>query len=240
GEFTRTIDTAPSFDKTMVYYSIENDQVLDLEPDSWDVVFCRYQTVLQDGIDYFLTGVLSNAGVEVAEGRDVMDPQTENESDYQNEYSTDLDVIGWDWKTFTGSWSVPDDVVYFVRSHTDSLWRVQFVDFTGSSLGESTYLLTYEGLLTNLEEPNPQFETFAVFPNPATDQLTVSFDAKDVDNNAQIVIYNNVGQLVYQAETGVDPGLNVRTIPLNLSNGMYQLQVQSLEGVITRPFIVQR
>ncbi|MEO1437031.1 MAG: T9SS type A sorting domain-containing protein, partial [Bacteroidota bacterium] len=165
------------------------------------------------------------------------------ESDYSDQYVTDLDAVGFDWKEFdltTFSWILPLDRVYFVRTNTDSLWQIQFVDFEGSSSGTSTYRADYLGLITSLETPDPQFEAFNLFPNPATTQITVSFDAKNYDNNAWILIYNSVGQEVFRASTGVDQGLNVRQIPIDLSAGMYQLQIQSLDGLITRPFIVQR
>ncbi|MEO1437338.1 MAG: HmuY family protein, partial [Bacteroidota bacterium] len=82
-EVTRSVSKTDYSGKTMVYYSIQNDVFLDLEPDNWDFVFTRYVTPLDDGsgniLDYTVTGALSNAGVQVAQANGV-DPENINES----------------------------------------------------------------------------------------------------------------------------------------------------------------
>lgn len=80
---------------------------------AWDLVFCRYVTPLNDGagniLDYPVTGVLSGYNVEVAKAKDI-DPQTVEYSAYLDSFQTRLDMIGYNWKSFsfTQGWVIPN------------------------------------------------------------------------------------------------------------------------------------
>ena len=69
---------------------------MDVEPDAsaWDIVFTKYH---DESIPYIVTGVLTNMNIEIAEVRqtatDMADPETAA-------YTTDISVIGSDWKSF--------------------------------------------------------------------------------------------------------------------------------------------
>ncbi|MEL6357993.1 MAG: HmuY family protein, partial [Bacteroidota bacterium] len=129
-EMMVTVDKTAFIGKNMAYYSF-NDGVVDLEPTDWDLLFTRYTTPLPDDegniLQYTVTGVLHNIGIGVAELSGV-DPETTETPLSKDEYDETLNVIGFDWKSFdlsTFSWSIPEDLVYFVRNEEDQVWRIQ-------------------------------------------------------------------------------------------------------------------
>ncbi len=74
-----------------------------------------------------------------------------------------------------------------------------------------------------------------IHPNPTNDVLNVTID--NISSNIDIVIYNNVGQMVYFMSDTSDNGYNA-TIDLGeLSSGAYILQVRSDENVWTKKII---
>ena len=69
-EVSETVTKSDFTNKNFAYYSIDSQTELDREPanDSWDLLFTKYTTMLNYGgaqMPYGVTGVLSNAGVEV-------------------------------------------------------------------------------------------------------------------------------------------------------------------------------
>jgi hypothetical protein len=66
-----------------------------------------------------------------------------------------------------------------------------------------------------------------VYPNPATDYVTVESPA-----NSTLLLYNSVGMLVYQ---GIDG--NKKVSVASLPSGVYTLQVVSDKGVATQKII---
>jgi len=94
-----------SFDKTtysgnqMAYFSFDSEEVMDLEPEGWDLVYKRYSSPVEAAPDeilnYVVTGILTADGVKVAQA-DGVDPVTVLESDFINDYTSDIDVIGFD------------------------------------------------------------------------------------------------------------------------------------------------
>src|SRR5690606_12687448 len=69
---TDSIDMNDFDGKTLAYYSLKDQQSLDLEPEEWDLKFTRYNTpvatdeVPEGFLNYLVTGTLSRPGVEVA------------------------------------------------------------------------------------------------------------------------------------------------------------------------------
>ena len=87
-EVEQSLNTA-DFTGTLVYFSVESESVLELEPAIWDLKFGRYTAGLDDGsgniTQYIVTGVLVNQGVEVAQANNI-DPFDVDPADYENDY----------------------------------------------------------------------------------------------------------------------------------------------------------
>ena len=242
-EVIQTIDKANYTGKTLAYFSIENEIALDLEPTHWDLLFTRYYTDLDNNgisIDYLVTGVLQNNGVEVAQA-DNITPTTVDYTNYTTEYRDTLTIIGHDWKGFDFQlgWVIEANQVFFVKTATDSIWKVQFYDFEGTSTGKTTLEKTFETALVSTSSVYQSLESFNVYPNPVTDHVNIAFELATDNRNAIIEIYNTVGQNVLSQSINVNNGFNIKHLPIDLVSGTYYLTLKVDNEVITKPIFVR-
>lgn len=242
---TQTVNKADYAGKTLAYFSLEQEAVLDLEPESWDLKFTRYTTPLDAGggeiIEYMVAGVLTNAGVEVAKATGI-DPLTVDHAAYDTLYSDTISMIGYDWKTFdlnTFQWSVPADLVYFVKTTGDEIWKLQFIDFEGSSTGVTTLEKTFEAEVTSLNGVFKHLQSFEVFPNPATDHVNIAFELRTPVAEATLFLSDRSGRVLHTRRMPIDAGFNVRTLPLDLPAGMYALSIRAGKDVISKPLLIK-
>jgi len=75
----------------------------------------------------------------------------------------------------------------------------------------------------------------SIHPNPANDVINIAIS--NVSSDIQVMIYNNVGQVVYTQSDKADNGYNTAINVSELANGTYILQVRSAEGVWTKKVI---
>lgn len=242
-EVTVTIDKADHEDADLVYYSIETNSVLTDVPSQWDLLFTRYWTPLEDGgelVDYSLTGVLSGAGVEVAEARGVA-PADAVLDDYVGSFTTTLDEIGYDWKAFSFStgWSIDQELSYFVKLSDNTVWHINFIDFEGSSTGTTVFQKNNLGTLTSVAN-NEFVEAFSVFPNPVIDEATIALTLKQ-GGPIQMQLTNMLGQRIWASgNLNASEGFQVFTLPeLGLASGHYVLSLIK-DGQIVSRKITQR
>jgi len=139
-EMEKNIDASAYTGKNFIYYSLQTDEVLDREPDSesWDILFTKYVGLVpsSEGMTpYNLTGVLANIGIQSAEIRNT-DPAI---ADYKNaDFNTNIAEIGADWKSFdmeTFSWSLENNVSYFVETSGGNIYKMVFTSYEGQSTG---------------------------------------------------------------------------------------------------------
>ncbi len=240
-----SIDKADYDQETLAYFSIENDEEVNVEPEEWDLLFTRYSTTLDDGsggvIDYIVTGVLSNKGVEIAQANGV-DPLDIDYTDYENQYVDTLSTVGHDWKFFdldNFQWVIPGDLVYFIKTD-EQIWRIQFIDFEGSSTGITTLEKTLEGNVTSIADIVAGQHQFEMYPNPAVDHLNIAFSSDVADNNGLLQISNTLGQIVHAEKIPIQAGLQQKQIELNnLPAGNYFISIGSGNQIITQTFIIQ-
>ncbi len=243
-ETTKMVDKANFAGKTLAYFSFETETVLDLEPENWDLLFTRYTTPLATEdtfIEYIVTGTLTNKGVEVAQA-DGVDPATVSHEDFEEVYSDTLTIIGHDWKAFDLNifqWSIPQDRVYFVKNAAGEIWKVQFIDFEGSSTGTITVEKTFEGIATSTREAFRHVESLKLFPNPASDFVNIALESKTSVPQARLQIFSTSGQLLRSQPISVQSGLNAETLNLDLPAGLYQVVLQLGTDRIAQPLIVK-
>lgn len=138
GETTETeeINCSEYGSKNFIYYSLDTKEVLDREPDadSWDLLFTKY---IDETINYNVTGVLTNMGLRVAEVNDV----AVEEDDYSTaQFSEDINVIGWDWKSFDGNaYTIVEDLCYFIEKEDGSVYKLFFTETDGSATGSASF-----------------------------------------------------------------------------------------------------
>jgi len=77
-------------------------------------------------------------------------------------------------------------------------------------------------------------QTLAIYPNPAHDNLNVSFEMKSADN-VYLNIYNAVGVLVNSAKLSNTIGDQFVSFDTSvMSGGLYFIKVQTSTGSITK------
>lgn len=121
-----------------VYYSLQNNARLDREPNttSWDLLFTKWEDI-SSSQPYMVTGVLQNIGIKSID-LTVTDPLNISYTDSQ--FISDINNIGYDWKTFTGSaYSVPSNRVFVVKALSGKTYKVTFTSFAGSSTGNLSF-----------------------------------------------------------------------------------------------------
>ena len=125
--------------KNFIYFSLNQNSIIDREPNSnsWDITFLKYITDYPfqgTTMPYGVTGVFHNNNVEVAQVDGISSPSTY--TDYSSHtFNSDINTIGFDWKTYQGTYIINDNRCYFVRDLNGDIWRLVFTNFDGTSSG---------------------------------------------------------------------------------------------------------
>lgn len=227
--------------QTLAYFSFATNSTVNAEPTTgWDWLFTRYETTVDNSgvpTPYTVGGILLNKGVEavIADG---INPATVDIVSYATD-SDSLTIIGHDWKSysFSSGWIMDADRVYFVKTADSTLYKIQFIDFQGSSTGQGTFLQTTLGKWTAIEqtETYSALESFNIFPNPATDYLNLSFSLEEKQMDMQVQIVNYLGQFILEKTIQGNSGLNALIIDSQgLNAGSYVLTLQSKDVFISK------
>jgi hypothetical protein len=234
GTGSATVSITPYATKNYVYYPL-GGTVVDREPASvsWDLLFTQYAA--NNGAPYpynMVTGVLHNVGVEVAEVHPVNNPETDMSFGVAT-YSEDINTIGYDWKTYAGSYTIEDSLVYFVKDVDGDYWRLIMTGFSGGTLGKTVFKKEKVASL-NVSENEELIS--GIFPNPAAGLVTVMVDSK---SNATVKVLNMTGQVVFE-NTAASNALEAMSISTtDFTNGMYLVQVSNGTATTTQRLIVQ-
>ena len=198
--------------KLNVYYSIQTNEILDLEPaDPWDFMAMRYLENLSDEVYYGVTGILLNSGVNVQQKDGLFDPFSDGL--YDSALSSDtINTIGHDWKSYSMSlgYSVAEERCYFVSDNPGNIWRVVFTDFDGMSTGnmELGKILESTSRVNQLQEI-----AFEIYPNPSSFGSQIRASLSD-HHNVCIVIRSLSGSLIRTINpTSSNPLIDVTDIP---------------------------
>lgn len=79
-------------------------------------------------------------------------------------------------------------------------------------------------------------ESFKLFPNPAKNQLNISFD-RQISEKIDIKIYNTLGQKVRQLKT--NSGISVDLDISDLNSGLYLVKLTQAENSVTKRLIIE-
>ncbi len=214
--------------KNFGYYSLENNAALDREPATadWDITFTKYMTVIYAPAPtlYGVTGVLLNKGVTgiKASGVDVASV------DYNNfTFQTDINTIGYNWKSFAGTWTIEDSLAFFVKRSNGDIWKLIFTGFSGSAAGN--YIFSKEQVYTATTgiQETEGITTLGIYPNPAHNQLNIVYNYNRSDNNStNLTICDLSGRVVMQQGFNATSGLNNQVVDVTgLNTGIYLLNV---------------
>lgn len=223
------------------YYSFSTNQVVTVAPADadWDLLFSRYYIdYFGDGTFYYLvSGVLHSSEVEVAQN----DEPSGMPANPSLTYSTDRNIIGHDWKTYGGgSYTIHSNQVYYVKYADDTVYRLYFTGFSGSSTGDLSF--SFEDVTNTLGiEEVSETVSFGVYPNPSIDKkINLVYDNKLDANKNEVAIFSTTGQKVFQANLNQNSGFYNKTLDLSsLNSGVYILQFTSGDYNITKKIILK-
>ncbi len=238
-----TIKSSDYSGKNFAYVSLINNTVIDREPASatWDFVLTRYRAFQPaQSVYYASTGILTNVGVVTAEARGtaVADATLNN---FIADTSDNISVIGADWKQVnnqTFQFYVVDSLCYFVKAKDGAFWKLAFTKFAGSSTGNTVFNKTKLTPATGVSTIGNEVKNLTVYPNPASSNITILFDAEN--SNSNITLVDLSGRLVKQITTQQNVGFNAHHINLNdVNKGIYFLQVNNGNSTSIQKIIVE-
>lgn len=136
-----------------IQFSFDENAEVDFEPErsAWDLLFTQYTTLLftdeGDPYPYLVTGVLINeTGTHVAFDSTMVFDDVVLEDILYLDYSTNLDVIGYDWKELYGDINSGDfyykahtNYNYFIRSKNGLFYKLRFIGFYDPETGEKGF-----------------------------------------------------------------------------------------------------
>ncbi len=239
---TITLDKTNANGSPLLYYSFSTG-IANNVPANWDLVFERYSSPVFDGtnfVPYTVLGVLSGKGVSAAKATGI-NPQNVSFGSFQDSMTTDMDRIGYDWKSFSGTnWVLPSDVAYFIKTQDNHLWKVVFIDFEGSSTGITTLEKTDLGVLATLPTGSLGGEAL-VYPTITQSDITIALSDLAA-TNMEATLYNQHGQSVWKTSFYTQSALDIRQFQLpTLAEGQYHLRLSSTKGSTSQSiFVINR
>jgi Secretion system C-terminal sorting domain len=142
-----------------------------------------------------------------------------------------------------------EKIIYNPTSNNQvGAYRVYVYGYAGAFSNTQCYTLRVDLSATNFtsgpEDANNKAETvrsgMKVFPVPATNAVTISFDAF-AKGNVDIVITNQLGQEVLRKQVNVDNGVNFNTVDVSkLKPGIYFVKVNNGRQVESQKLIINR
>jgi hypothetical protein len=118
-----------------------------------------------------------------------------------------------------------------LQSGHDTLRLVMYPDTDPTDTLEIFYIFTANNTLNTNIFSNPQPASIKIAPNPCKEYIHISTDIS-IDNEAEIYIYNTIGQIVLQQTIAADAlknGLQIN-LPHQCHSGIYQLQIKNKQG----------
>lgn len=232
-EITQSILKTNYTDKNFIYFSIDQNTIIDREPinSEWDITFTKYISPVQ-AMPYPVTGVLTNNNTEVAKATGVTDPLTY--FDYSNHnFNNEINSIGYDWKSYQGSFVVDANRCYFIKDKNENIWRLVFNSFDGMSTGNVEF--NTELIFNTSSENINKASSLNVFPNPTTQNTNLIFDFEE---ECLINIYDISGVQVYSNQLN-STGLELINLPTgNFDAGLYFLVVYKENRVLAKEKLI--
>ena len=217
--------------KNFVYFDVANRSIADLEPskDSWQLLFTKYNTEIQPGVYYPVSGVKVNKGLMVAERTGVAVTNNDTNGLF---WTDNITEIGYDWKTFNNStfqYEITSDLSYFVKNEKGDVWKIWFTDYSGGN-----YYFNVEKIAHNASVKRFELLNARVYPTPARDHITIENSEAEL---AEINIYTLEGQLLMSTEIGA---LEMQDMSVaDMVPGFYIIRISSKNKQLVQRIIIE-
>lgn len=210
---TNTIPNTTGAGNTYNFFSFTTNSVVASIPADthWDVVFTKYTAdYYGDGsFMYPVTGVLQGYTTTVAKSTDGSVPAA-------TAYSSKINTIGYDWKTFNGTGYTLGGNKYFVKSSDGTIYKLWFTAFEGSSTGNVSFKYTSNLASGISSETGASSLSFAY--QAASKELVLLNGSAASD----VAVFSLTGQKVFGATVS-----DSRVFLGNLTQGIYLVRVKS-------------
>ncbi|HET8838254.1 MAG TPA: T9SS type A sorting domain-containing protein [Flavobacteriaceae bacterium] len=216
--------TNPNYEFNYFNLNTDSEVIASPEMNSWDLVFKKYTTDVGAGAMYLVTGVLQNSTVTVAEN---IEPN--GNGDTSNlAFSEEINTVGYDWKSFTGTeYTLEADKYYYLKENDGTVYRFHFTSYDGSTTGNISF--AYEDVTGQMSTVVFDSEnSFSIFPNPSADKRIQVLYETSITNgeNGKISVFSLTGKKVYETNLKND-GFYNQTIDLSrLSSGIYLVKIE--------------
>lgn len=232
-EATIEVDLTNYPNSNIVCYSFATNEVVEI-PQDYDFSVQRYispvATNTGEVFEYPVTGVLLAPGIQ-AVSIDSIDTDQVSFSDYEDQLTEQIDIIGHDWKyfDFASGWVVDFERANFIKTRNDDVYKVLLVDFGGSVNGNTTIEKT---LITTVKLDETTTASIQVYPNPVSNYFVIETES---DQALQLSIFSVDGQNIKSIKSENGALINVQS----LQPGIYFLKVIQGKNQWTQRLTVQ-
>ena len=249
-EQTFTIDKSNYPNKNFVYHSMLTDQIIDREPDNttWDLMFAKHTDYIAPnpmfpaGLYQSVTSVFNNKKVWSAKANEVDYNAAIASTAPQTTFNQNIINIGREWKKYSSAtgWTVYDSIAYFVYDNDSTdFYRIVFNGFESGFSGLGKAMFNKEHLQTVSVQAYQQNVSFSMYPNPATNQLTLLLDYFE-SATMNIEILDLSGRTVMNKMIRLNNGVNQKTINISqLTSGIYLMNLRNDNFSTTQKLIVR-
>lgn len=228
GEMSGSLTRSAFPGKNFGYYSLDLNTTLDLEPAAadWDLLFTKYVGFVTQPFPamYPVAGVLQNKLVEALQVDGV---PTADATYAGGTFSSDINIIGFDWKSFNQGnfqWEYVQDRTYFVEDRSGNIWKLVFTGYGGSANGNFTFTQELVGASTVGEQDGTSAVT--IFPNPSVHGHVSLIVAANTDVAAMTIV-DLTGKVVLQENLAGSLGSSQRSIDVSaLPAGLYMVRIE--------------
>lgn len=234
-EILESVSKNENLNQSIILYSIAQNTTIEIP--EYDLIFQRYTTPLDAGsgdtIEYTVTGILLAAGVEAAVAYNV-NPYDVELDDYLNDFSSNINTIGHDWKyyDFSSGWIMDQQRVQFVKTKNNNYYKLVFYDFEGSSTGVITFEKTNLGIISSTNNNSEEVPNLNVYPNPTTEIVNIS----GITQKTKVELFSVNGERIFKKEIEKNNTFNISHLP----QGQYIFHINT-EGInVNKTIIVQK
>jgi hypothetical protein len=185
-----------------------------------------------------VSGVLTNElHVEAQEVKEEGLDQATHTGYEEGDFSSDIHVIGSDWKSFsmsTFSYVVDTTVVYFLKKYGENDSTYYKLYFTAFDYTEGKYVFVQEELST-VSSRAPQAESLLnLYPNPASDRITLVYDYQ---GELEVNVFDVTGRNVLSTRHN-GAGFSQLSLDITpLERGLFFLQLKAGDRTEVQRFI---
>lgn len=254
-----TFNGADYGDKLFTYFNLADEEFINNEPDAdtWDLTFTRYKELVTQGQQtmwYGVTGVLLNnqtaafGALDITEDPDTDDDEVFNFIEWGDDITLsneDIDVIGRAWR---GGIEADEYKIipnaYFVKSKENKTYHIRFRKAAlGGAAPEGLepgdivfeYKMVDDGVSVSEWRNDYSFE---VYPNPATDKITLRLENNAKPQVGEVVVTDMNGRHLLVKNQNLNIGTQTLEVDLStLTSGMYMVYIQLDQGLISKKVV---